>query len=70
MAPVQALLNDGAEFIPRLIGAGLIFFIGLMVARIVRDLVVTALQTVDFDKWANRGGVDTATQLSGIVGRQ
>ena len=61
MGPVQTLLNDIAAFIPRLIGAGLIFFIGLMVARIIRDLVVTALQTVDFDKWANRGGVDTVT---------
>ena len=61
MSPVQTLLNNVMDFIPNLIGAGLIFFIGLMVAKIVRDLVVTALQTVDFDKWANRGGVDTMT---------
>lgn len=61
MSPVQTLLNNIMEFIPNLIGAGLIFFIGLMVAKIVRDLVVTALQTVDFDKWANRGGVHAAT---------
>lgn len=66
MGPVQTLLNDIARFIPRLIGAGLIFFIGLMVAKIIRDLVVTALQTVDFDKWANRGGVDTVTGNTAI----
>ncbi|WP_188644961.1 mechanosensitive ion channel [Tsuneonella deserti] len=66
MGPVQTLLNDIARFIPRLIGAGLIFFIGLMVARIIRDLVVTALQTVDFDKWANRGGVDSVTGNTAI----
>ena len=66
MAPVQTLLNNVMEFIPNLIGAGLIFFIGLMVARIVKDLVVTALQTVDFDKWANRGGVDDATGNTAI----
>ena len=46
--------------------AGLIFFIGMMVARIVRDLVVTMLQTVDFDKWANRGGVEGVTGNSAI----
>lgn len=66
MAPVQNLLNNIMDFVPRLIGAGLIFFVGLIIARIVRDLVVTALQTVDFDKWANRGGVDTVTGNTAI----
>lgn len=61
MAPVQTMLDTVMAFIPRLIGAGVIFFVGLIIARIVRDLVVTALQTVDLDKWANRGGVQTAT---------
>lgn len=61
MGPVTTLLNNAMGFVPNLIGAGLIFFIGLMVARIVRDIVVTGLQTVDFDRWANKGGVDTVT---------
>ncbi len=61
MAPVQNLLNSIVGFIPNLIGAALIFFVGLMVARIVRDIAVTAMQTVDFDRWANRGGAQTAT---------
>ncbi len=61
MQPVTTLLDDIMGFIPNMIGAALIFFIGLMVARIVRDLTVTTLQTVDFDKWVNRGGGDTLT---------
>lgn len=67
MTPVQALLNNVMGFIPNLIGAGLIFFIGAMVAKIVRDIVITALQTVDFDKWANKGGVDSVTGNSAIT---
>ncbi len=59
--PIDNLLDGVVEFIPNLVGAGLIFFIGMMIAKIARDLLVTALQTVDFDKWANRGGVDEAT---------
>ena len=66
MSPIQTLLNDIMGFIPNLIGAALIFFIGMMVAKIVRDIVVTALQTADFDKWANRGGVDAVTGNSTI----
>ncbi len=59
--PVDTLLETTVEFIPRIVAAGLIFFIGLMVARIVRDLIVTTLATVNFDQWANRGGVDNVT---------
>ena len=66
MRPVTTLLDSVMGFIPNLIGAGLIFFIGLMLARIARDLVITFLQTVDFDKWANRGDVDTATGNTAI----
>ncbi|MEO9601007.1 mechanosensitive ion channel [Parasphingorhabdus sp.] len=65
-APIQTLLNSIMGFVPNLIGAAVIFFIGVVVARIVRDLVVTFLQTVDFDKWANRGGIDAVTGNSAI----
>lgn len=64
--PIENLLENVVAFLPNLLWAGLIFFIGMMVARIVRDLVVTALQTVDFDKWANRGGVDNMTGNTAI----
>ena len=64
--PVDSLLENIVEFIPNLVGAGLIFFIGMMVARIVRDIVLTTLNTVDFDKWANRGGVDNVTGNTAI----
>ncbi|MFN2098897.1 mechanosensitive ion channel [Altererythrobacter sp. MF3-039] len=64
--PVDSLLENVVGFLPNLLWAGLIFFIGMMVARIARDIVVTALQTVDFDKWANRGGVDHVTGNSAI----
>lgn len=64
--PIDSLLENVVSFVPNLLWAGLIFFIGMMVARIVRDLVVTTLQTVDFDKWANRGGVDNVTGNTAI----
>lgn len=64
--PVDSLLENVVEYIPRIVAAGLIFFIGMMVARIVRDIVQTVLQTVDFDKWANRGGVDSVTGNTAI----
>ncbi|MEO7564797.1 MAG: mechanosensitive ion channel, partial [Sphingomicrobium sp.] len=43
LAPINELVTQIFAFLPRLIGAGLIFFIGLVVARIVRRLVETVL---------------------------
>ncbi|ANU08801.1 mechanosensitive ion channel [Paraurantiacibacter namhicola] len=64
--PIDTLLTNVMDFVPNLLGAGLMLFVGLMVAKIVRDLVVTILQTLDLDRWANRGGMETVTGNSAI----
>jgi len=64
--PINSLLENIVGFIPNLIGAGLLLFIGLMIAGIVRDIVVTALQAVDLDKWADKGGVENVTGTNAI----
>ena len=64
--PINSLLNATVAFIPNLIGAGILLFVGLMIAGIVRDIVVTAMQTVDLDKWANKAGAQNVTGNSAI----
>lgn len=64
--PMEAMLAKAMGFIPNIVGAGLILFIGHMLARIAKELVETVLSTVDFDRWANRGGVDQVTGNSSI----
>src|SRR5438552_8335204 len=49
LAPVNALTLEIFEFLPKLIGAGLIFFLGLIVARIVRRLIETVLIAANVD---------------------
>jgi hypothetical protein len=49
LAPINALTLDIFNFLPRLIGAGLIFFIGLIVARIVRQLVETVISAANVE---------------------
>jgi hypothetical protein len=79
LAPVQDLLGKVMGFIPNLIGAGIIFFIGYMIAKIVRQLVTTALGAVDFGKLTSklkRGAVEPSIQetreqnakIIGIIG--
>ena len=61
LAPINELTTAIFEFLPRLIGAGLIFFIGLIVARIARRLTETVLVAANIDGLLARAGIgDTA----------
>jgi hypothetical protein len=57
LAPINQLTLEIFEFLPRLIGAGIIFFIGLIVARIVQRLAETALTAVNVDGLLARIGI-------------
>ncbi len=64
--PVESMLTNVLGFVPNLIGAGIIFFVGSIIAKIVKELVETAMMTVNLDKWANRGGMEQVTGNAGI----
>ena len=57
LAPINRLTTDIFAFLPKLLGAGLIFFLGLVVARIVRQLVETVLNAANVDGLLARAGV-------------
>jgi hypothetical protein len=60
--PVRQLTNNAFSFIPNIIGAALIFIVGLVVAKIVRRLVEGALLAANADGWMRRTGIaDTGT---------
>ena len=61
LAPINSLTLQIFDFLPRLLGAGVIFFVGLIVARIVRKLVETVLTAANIDGLLARIGIgDTA----------
>ena len=70
--PLDTLLNQVAGFVPNLVGAGLIFFIGIMIARIAKQIVETALITINAQSWAQRAGLARITgsvsQLATTIG--
>ena len=67
ITPVQGLLTNFIGYLDNVVFAAAIFFIGSMIAGIARDLVETALGAVDFDKWANKGGVEAITGNNAIT---
>jgi hypothetical protein len=61
LAPINELVTEIFAFVPNLLAAGLIFFIGLIVARIVRQLTETVLIAANIDGFLARIGIgDTA----------
>ncbi|MER7558589.1 mechanosensitive ion channel [Nocardioides sp. NPDC126508] len=62
LTPIQGLLDGVLGFLPNLIGAVFVFVVGALVAKVVRQLVETALGAVPFDKWIGSG-----SKLSGRV---
>lgn len=61
LEPVRELTTNTFAFVPNLIAAGLIFFIGLVIARIVRRLTEGVLLAANADAWLRKTGlVETA----------
>jgi Conserved TM helix len=61
VAPIQDLLQRVLAALPGIAGAAIIFFIGLVLARIVRQLVETSLRTAGADNWLGRTDEPAAT---------
>lgn len=66
LAPLQDMANKFMSFIPNLFGAGLIFFIGFIVATVVRKTIESVLQASRADQWAERAGLANVTGETGI----
>jgi hypothetical protein len=70
LTPVTTMLEQGLGFLPNIIGAVFVFVIGLVIAKIVRALITTALNTVDFGRLLGtaQSGIQRAT--GGAMGDQ
>jgi len=57
LAPINRLTLQIFDFLPRLLGAGVLFFVGLILARILRRLVETVFIAVNIDGLLARLGI-------------
>src|SRR5215217_1650314 len=57
LTPVTALTNEVFVFLPRLLGAGVFFFAGLILARIVRHVIEAALGALNLERLFSRAGI-------------
>jgi hypothetical protein len=65
LEPIQSLLSTVMSYLPNLIGAAFVFFIGFVIAKIAKALVETALGAVDFGGLAAKVNPNQAAQAVG-----
>src|SRR5690606_12104130 len=70
MEPINALTHEVLAYLPRVVAAGLIFFVGLIFAKIARNIVEAALSVANLDRLAARAGLckpadDDGTEAAG-----
>ena len=61
LGPIQSLLDGVLGFLPNLIGAGILFFVGALLAKVVRQLVETALGALPINSWMKKIGATTSS---------
>ncbi|MFC3077887.1 mechanosensitive ion channel [Phenylobacterium terrae] len=65
--PLSTLITDILAFVPNIIGAGVIFVVGLVVATLARRVVEAALTAAHVDGWLERAGLSRITGASGLA---
>lgn len=70
LLPIQGMLNNILSFLPNILGAALIFVLGLLVANIVRQLLTGFLTNVGLNRLAEKFNLASFGEngLSGLIG--
>ncbi len=71
LEPIQGMLNKILDFLPNILTAAIIIFVGWFVAKIVRQIITSLLAAVGLDKLSEKVGVSNALgsqKLSSLVG--
>jgi hypothetical protein len=68
LSPVQAMVNKVLDALPNVFAAFVIGFVGWLVAKVMRGLVVNLLSAAGVDKAGHNAGLDQSVQLSRVTG--
>ena len=68
VAPLNTMLTNFLSYVPNVVGAGLIFFVGFIVASLARRVVTSALQAANLDRYLSKVGLSGAGGLASAAG--
>jgi len=67
LAPIQDLLSRVMAFLPNIIAAIFVFFIGALLAKVVRELVQTAVGALPFERWFHKANDRASAEATGTT---
>ncbi len=68
LEPAQTMVDKILGMIPNILGAGVLIFVGWLIARILRDIVTNVLAASGIDNLGEKAGMNEKTKLSKVVG--
>ena len=71
LEPIQSMFEKALGYLPNIIGAGVILAIGLLVAKIIRQVITNLTASFGVDRLGAKVGLvseGSQTKLSGILG--
>lgn len=68
LAPVQSMINKSLAVLPNVFAAVVIGFVGWLVAKVLRGLVVNLLAAAGADKAGHKAGLEPSVQISRVAG--
>jgi len=66
VASLQTFWSEIAVFVPKLLAALILFFLGWLLARVLRSAVQRVLQAFRFDKLAEQSGLEALASAGGV----
>ena len=68
LAPVSNMVSKVLDFVPNILVAGVIVFVGVVVAKLLRGIVTNLVNTFKIQAIAQKAGVSDRTKLGNIAG--
>lgn len=68
LAPVQSMIDKSLAVLPNVFGALVIGFVGWLVAKVLRGLVVNLLAAAGADEAGHKAGLEQSVQISRVAG--
>ena len=68
LTPVNGMISKTLAFIPNIVVAGIIVFVGYIIAKILRGIVTNVVQSLNVQGLAGKAGIGNQTQFANLAG--
>lgn len=68
LAPINGMISKALAFIPNIVVAGVLVFVGYMIAKILRGIVTNVVSSLNIQNLFGKAGIGNQTQIANVAG--